>query len=645
MSSAIRNLPQASPATSAMPAASTIAEVHAAYAAGSLMPSAIVEEALARIDRSDRTEVWISRVTRKRLLRQAAELDIMLRIRGRAILEAMPLFGIPFAVKDNIDVASMRTTAACPAYSYRAKSSATVVERLQQAGAILIGKTNLDQFATGLVGTRSPYGAVRNALQPEYVSGGSSSGSATAVALGQVMFSLGTDTAGSGRVPAAFNHLVGLKPTRGLFSNRGLLPACRSLDCISIFANDVADAWLVAQSAAGHDPEDSYSRTPTMLGVKCRGYRIAAPKNPEFFGDLLAQRAFEQALKTIAKVPGVTIHRIPFSVFTDVAQLLYQGPWVAERRAAIDDFFAAHADEMDPVVRNIVAQSDNYNAVDLFNAQYRLGELRRRAELLLADSDMMLVPTAPTFPTIAAVKADPVGLNSQLGYYTNFVNLLDMAALAIPAHWRMDGLPSGVTLIGPAGSDHRLAEAGARFQQAFGGADQAAAVARAPLAFNEATVKLAVVGAHLSGQPLNWQLLEAGARLVADTETSADYRLYALAGTVPPKPGLARAPGTADGAAIAVEVWELPLRNFGALVAMVPAPLGIGTLTLAGGEQVKGFICEPAAIATAADITGYGGWRAYLEKNMGKDISKAASSAVKSVKSVKENVVPSQSLS
>ncbi|RXZ38656.1 allophanate hydrolase [Oxalobacteraceae bacterium CAVE-383] len=611
MQSVLRNLPCDSPATSIAPTPSTIAEIHAGYADGALMPSEVVESALARIEQSDRGEVWISRVTRKRLLRQAAELDVMLRIRGRAIFDIMPLFGIPFAVKDNIDVAGMRTTAACPAFGYRAKNSAAVVEKLQQAGAILLGKTNLDQFATGLVGTRSPYGAVRNALHPEYVSGGSSSGSATAVALGQVVFALGTDTAGSGRVPAAFNHLVGLKPTRGLFSNRGLLPACRSLDCISIFANDVGDAWLIAQSAAGHDPEDSYSRAPRMLGVKCRGYRVAVPKNPEFFGDLPAQRAFEQALKTIARLPGVTIHRIPFTVFTDIAQLLYQGPWVGERRAAIDDFFTAHADEMDPVVRDIVGQSDDYTAVDLFKAQYRLAELRRQAEDLLAASDMMLVPTAPTFPTIAAVKADPVRLNSQLGYYTNFVNLLDMAALAIPAHWRMDGLPAGVTLIGPAGSDHLLAQAGARFQHAFGGAAQAGAIARAPLAFNEETIKLAVVGAHLVGQPLNWQLLEAGARLLAETETSADYRLYALADTIPPKPGLAR---TADGgASIAVEVWELPLRNFGALVAAVPAPLGIGTLTLAGGERVKGFICEPAAIDSAHDITHYGGWRPYLD--------------------------------
>jgi allophanate hydrolase len=591
--------------------ASTIAEVHASYAAGRITPSDIVEASLAAIALSERSEVWISRVPPEALMQQAAALDIMLQTKGAAVFDDMPLFGIPFAVKDNIDVAGMPTTAACPAYSRTAESTAVAVARLQRAGAILMGKTNLDQFATGLVGVRSPYGAVRNAFKPDHVSGGSSSGSATAVALGQVLFSLGTDTAGSGRIPAAFNHLVGLKPTRGLISARGVLPACRTLDCVSIFANDVADAWLVAQAAAGHDPADSYSRTPSMLGVKCRGYRIAVPGHPEFFGDLVAQRAFERSLETIAQLPGISLHPIPFAPFAEVAQLLYQGPWVAERRAAIGEFFDAHADDMDPVIKDILRQSDNFNAVDVFSAQYHLADLRRRIELLLEEFDFMLTPTAPTFPTIAAVKADPIVLNSQLGYYTNFVNLLDMAALAIPSDWREDGLPAGVTLIGPAGSDHRLAQAGARFQESFGGKAQADTIAGQPLPFNEATVKLAVVGAHLSGQPLNWQLLEAGGKLLAATSTSPHYRLYALAAAVPPKPGLVRV--AAGGTAIVVEVWELPLRNFGAVVAAVPAPLGIGTLELQSGERVKGFICEPAGLDEAVDITGYGGWLAYLK--------------------------------
>lgn len=581
------------------------------YRHGATTPGKVVAELLSRIEASDRHEVWISRVPAKQLKQQAAALDLMLQIKGEAVFDAMPLFGIPFAVKDNIDVAELPTTGACPEFSHVPAASATVVRRLQAAGALLVGKTNLDQFATGLVGVRSPYGAVRNAIKPEYVSGGSSSGSAVAVALGQVLFSLGTDTAGSGRVPAAFNHLVGLKPTRGLISGQGLLPACRTLDCISIFAHDVAGAWRVLQSAAGYDDADAYSRKPPMLGVKRRGYRITVPEQPEFYGDALAQEAYERTLAQIAAMPGVAIAKIPFDAFTDAAQLLYQGPWIGERRAALGDFFEKHSADMDPVVRQITAQADNYDAVDAFNAQYRLADLRREAETLLEGSDLLLVPTTTTFPTIAEVEADPVVRNSQLGYYTNFVNLMDMAALAIPGVWRRDGLPAGVTLIGPAGSDHRLAEAGAQFQRLLGGAAQADDIAAAPLPFNETTIALCVVGAHLSGQPLNWQLLEAGARRVAVTRTAARYRLYALAGTTPPKPGLARTTND-DGAAIAVEVWEMPLRQFGGFVAAIPAPLGIGTVELADGSSVKGFICEPAGIADATDITHHGGWAAYL---------------------------------
>jgi len=590
----------------------TIADLLTAYRHGSLTPGKLIGELLTQIEKSERSEVWISRVPAKTLKQQAAALDLMLQIKGEAVFESLPLFGIPFAVKDNIDAAELPTTAACPAFSYQPAASATVVARLLQAGALLIGKTNLDQFATGLVGVRSPYGAVRNAMHPQYVSGGSSSGSAVAVALGQVAFALGTDTAGSGRVPAGFNQLVGLKPTRGLLSAKGVFPACRTLDCVSIFAHDVADAWRVLYSAAAFDDADPYSRRPAMLGVKRRGYRIAVPAQPEFFGDDNARQAYEQALQKITALPGVSISRISFAPFAEAAQLLYQGPWVAERRAAMGDFFETNQDAVHPVVRDITAQADRYSAVDAFQAQYRLAELRREADQLLRDSDLLLLPTTPTMPTIAQVLADPIERNAQLGYYTNFVNLMDMAALAIPAVVRADGLPAGLTLVGPAGADHLLAEAGAQFQQALGGAAQADAIAAAPLPFNEATVKVGVVGAHLSGQPLNWQLLEAGARLQARTTTSAHYRLYALANTTPPKPGLVRVGSTEDGAAIVTEVWEMPLRHFGNFVTAIPAPLGIGTMELADGSNVKGFICEPAALENARDITGYGGWCAYL---------------------------------
>lgn len=590
------------------------------YLQGSLRLRTFISDLLARIDVADRPEIWISRVDPDRLLEQAQQLEQALLQHGDAVLSHLPLFGLPFAVKDNIDVAGMPTTAACPAFSYVPQVSAHVVQKLQAAGALLIGKTNLDQFATGLVGARSPYGAVRNAIDPAYVSGGSSSGSAVAVALGLVSFALGTDTAGSGRVPAGFNHVVGVKPTRGLLSTSGVFPACRTLDCVSIFALDVQDAWRATSAAVGFDPADAYSRQVEMLGVKRRGYRIALPDALEFYGDTQAADAFEQTIAQVRALPGVETATVAFDSFASAARLLYDGPWVAERRAALDDFFEREPEALDPTVRSIIGQAAQFSAVDAFNAQYRLADLKREAERLLADFDFLVVPTTPTMPTIAEVMAEPLKRNSELGYYTNFVNFFDMAALSIPGVWRADGLPTGITLIGPAGSDQRLAAAGEALQALF---DQSApaqpanvgeeGIAYRPLPFNEPTVQLAVVGAHLQGQPLNWQLLERGARKLLSTQTSSHYKLYALTGTVPPKPGLVRVAEHEQGAAIAIEVWELPLRLFGAFVADVPAPLGIGSLELADGTWVKGFICEPWALAVAQDITSHGGWRAYLD--------------------------------
>ena len=584
--------------------------LHGHYLDGSLTPSAAIALVLAHIARSERAEIWIGRVDDATLMARAQQLDAEQQRLGEQLLARYPLFGLPFAVKDNIDVAGMPTTAACPAFAYTPVATAPVVQQLLDAGAILIGKTNLDQFATGLVGTRSPYGAVRNAIDPAYVSGGSSSGSAVAVALGQVSFALGTDTAGSGRVPAGLNRIVGLKPSRGLLSTRGVLPACRTLDCVSVFANSSAEAWRVLHSAAVYDAADPYARRVAPLGVQRRGYRIAVPAELEFFGDTQAAAAFERALDALRARPGVTLVPIAFDAFSAAASLLYDGPWVAERRAVLGRFFDEQPEALDPTVRGIVAQAARYNAVDAFEGQYRLAALRRQAETLLADTDLLLVPTTPTMPTLAAVAAEPLRRNSELGYYTNFVNFFDMAALAIPAARRADGLPAGVTLIGPAGSDQRLAAAGEAFEAVFSGAACADRIAFEPLPLAEPSVQLAVVGAHLRGQPLNWQLLEGGARLLASTRTSASYRLYALDGTVPPKPGLVRVAG--EGAAIEVEVWELPLRQFGAFVAQVPAPLGIGSLELADGRWVKGFICEPWALGAATDITAHGGWRAYL---------------------------------
>ena len=577
-----------------------------AYRDASLTTSACIKNLLQHIKNTDRPEIWITRVDESALFARSQALDLLLEQEGAAVFNRYPLFGIPFAVKDNIDVAGLPTTAACPAYSYVPEHSSTVVKLLVEAGAILIGKTNLDQFATGLVGVRSPYGAVRNAVAPEYVSGGSSSGSGAAVALGLVAFSLGTDTAGSGRVPAGLNGIVGLKPSRGLISAHGVVPACRTLDCVSIFAKTVGDAWTVLRVAGQYDAADAYSRKIAMTGMRCRHFEIAIPSKLEFYGDVIAEAAFNKTLEKLKSLPHVKLKSIDFSVFTQAAALLYQGPWVAERLAAVGDFFHSHEKDMHPVVAGIIGQGKNYDAVDTFNAMYQLADLRRAAEIALQDVDFLLVPTTPTMPKIAAVEADPVRLNSQLGYYTNFVNFFDMAALAVPADYREDGLPAGVTLIAGAGSDQLLAAAA----QSLFSIKNDTAVAGQPLTFHEATIELAVVGAHLEGQPLNWQLLERGARKVMQTRTSAHYRLTALPDTVPPKPGLARV--AKDGAAIEIEIWEIPVRRFGEFVAEVPAPLAIGTVEAEDGRWVKGFVCEPAALDGAKDISHYGGWRAYL---------------------------------
>ncbi|MCX4141506.1 allophanate hydrolase [Paraburkholderia sp. SEWSISQ10-3 4] len=598
-----------------------------AYAAKRLTPSEVVASALARIAEIDRPEVWILRVPAADLEARAHALEALYEEQGSAVLERMPLFGVPFAVKDNIDVAGLPTTAACEPFSYTPDTSAFAVQRLIDAGAILIGKTNLDQFATGLVGARSPYGAVRNTEFPERVSGGSSSGSAVAVAAGCVAFSLGTDTAGSGRVPAGFNGLVGLKPSLGLVSKRGVVPACRSLDTISVFAHDVDDAWRVFNEIACFDPLDGYSRKVPGLGLLRGAPRIGVPDHLEFYGDAAANQAFSAALDTLSTHLHLAPTPIDFKPLKQVSALLYDGPWVAERRAALGSFFETHHKAVHPVVATVIGKADRYSAADAFNGQYALADLKRHAEQLFETIDILIVPTTPTHPLITDVQSNPVELNSQLGYYTNFVNLLDLCALAVPCQRRHDGLPAGVTLIAPSGADRRLAELGARIQGLFAteAADVAGTVTEkkpaaaantiAPLPFQEPTVALAVVGAHLRGQPLNWQLQEAGARFVTATQTATGYTLYALANTQPPKPGLVRVTDQ-QGAPIAVEVWDMPLRSFGKFVADVPAPLGIGSVQLANGLTVKGFICEPSAVSNgsgALDITSFGGWLAYLD--------------------------------
>jgi allophanate hydrolase len=480
-----------------------------------------------------------------------------------------PLSGLTFAIKDNIDYAGVPTTCACPESAYTPQGHAACVEKLLNAGAVAVGKTNLDQFATGLVGVRTPYGACSSVFHEHYISGGSSSGSAVAVARGEVDFALGTDTAGSGRVPAAFNGIYGLKPSFGTIPTAGVVPACKTLDCVSVFSRtaDVARRVLEIFDDRAHEAWPSRFRF---------GY-------VDFVGDPAYAPLYDQAIARVVAAGGAA-RRIDYAPFREAAELLYAGPWVAERYAAVGQWL----EHMHPVVKRIIGGAAKYSAADAFRARYRLEELRERTLETWGAIDVLLLPTAGWIYKIADVEANPIELNSNLGYYTNFVNLLDLAALAIPAGFRPGGLPFGVTLIAPRGSDWRLLDLAERLDY----------------------IELAVVGAHLAGQPLNRQLTERGATLLRTAKTAPDYRLFALAGTTPPKPGLVREPGF-SGPGIEVEVWAMPARNFAGFVALIPPPLGIGTLMLDDGTAPKGFLCEPQALAGAAEITQFGGWRAF----------------------------------
>ncbi len=578
------------------------------YASGAFTPRDIINDIFDAIADQGERPVWISLGTRNEALHKAAEAP-----RG-------PLYGIPFAVKDNIDVAGLPTTCACPEFAYTPEKSAHVVALLEAAGAIVIGKTNLDQFAAGLVGTRSPYGIPKNTFNADYVSGGSSSGSAVAVANGLVSFALGTDTAGSGRVPAAFNNIVGLKPTKGLVSARGVVPACRTLDTVSFFATTVADAWRVFSVASSFDTTDSFARPLSARQSGRAQYselRIGIPAAPlEFFGDRASEALYVRSIER-ARTLGATIVEVDFRAFAKAAELLYQGPWVAERIAAIRDFAATTPDAIHDVVRAIILGAGTITAADAFDGYYQLSSLTREAERQWEKMDMLLLPTAPTIYTIADVTADPIRLNSNLGLYTNFVNLMDLSALAVPAGLKDDGLPFGVTLIGRACEDRRLAEFGDRLHRILDNSNLGAAAHRldstpalpAPKSCC-GVVQLAVVGAHLSGQPLNSQLIERNARLLRTAKTAPGYSFYTLSDATPPKPGLIF-DGLGAGR-IEVEIWEMDVKAFGEFVDLIPAPLGIGTLKLDDGTSVKGFLCEAHAANGARDITAYGGWRTWL---------------------------------
>jgi len=592
-----------------MPRPLDLPSLRRAYATGELTPTALVDDVLDRIAAHADPAVWIHLLPRDALRAHARRVEA----RGPA---TQPLYGVPFAIKDNIDLAGVPTTAACPEFGYTPERSAPVVQRLLDAGAIPIGKANLDQFATGLVGVRSPYGTPRNPFRADVIPGGSSSGSAVAVAAGLVSFSLGTDTAGSGRVPAGLNNLVGLKPTRGALSSRGVVPACRSLDCISIFALTCPDAGEISAVAEAFDAADPFSRPRPVAGHAWTGplhIGVPPPGQLEFFGDAEAERLFAEAVGRAAGL-GAHVVEIDFTLFREAAALLYQGPWVAERWAALRTFHAQRADAFFPVTRRILEGAERLGAADAFDGFHRLAALVRQSSEVWRRMDALLVPTAPRPYTLAEVAAEPLLLNSRLGTYTNFVNLLDLSAVAVPAGFRRDGLPWGVTFIAPAWRERELLALGACWHDDVGAPHGAAGVARKPAVSNSALpgrgVRLAVVGAHLSGLPLNHQLTERHARLVWTGTTAPEYRLYALPNTTPPKPGLVRVPR--NGAAIALEVWELAPAAFGEFVAAVPPPLCIGTVSLAHGEQVKGFLCEPAALEGAEDITAHGGWRTYL---------------------------------
>ena len=593
-----------------MPMPLTIAALHAEYAR-SPDPVATVDRVFAAIAAADDPGIFISLVAVEEAKAAAAKLPPFDPAK-------YPLWGVPFAVKDNIDVAGLPTTAACPAFAYAPTRHAVAVQRLIDAGGIVIGKTNLDQFATGLVGVRTPYPVPRNPIDPAMVPGGSSSGSAVAVARGIVPFALGTDTAGSGRVPAALNNIVGLKPSLGAISTTGLVPACRTLDCISVFALQVEDAWTAARVMAVYDADDAYSR---QVAFERQGLppklRVGVPdaRSLEFFGDSVAAAAFQRSLAALAGFDA-SCTGVDLAPFHEVAKLLYTGPWVGERYQAIRSLIETNESVLHPVTLKIIAGARAFSAADAFAGTYTLAALRRATATVWRDIDVLLVPSIPTIYTTADLAADPIGPNSRFGTYTNFVNLLDLCALAVPGPFRTDGRPAGVTLIAPRGRDGFLAALGEKLHAAAGvtlGATGAALPppSALPTGAPAGWIEIACVGAHMSGLPLNPELTDLGGIFLRRARTAASYKLFALAGGAVPRPGLLRV-APEDGHEIELEVWALPAEGFARFVAAIPSPLGLATLHLADGTRPKGFAVEMAGLAQAMDISRYGGWRGYL---------------------------------
>ena len=586
--------------------------LHRQYREGRLTPAQLVARLCAMPDDEPRRNIWITRLEIEHVMHYVRALE------GQSV-DSRPLYGIPFVIKDNIDLAGIPTSAACPQFSYVPERSATVVQRLIEAGAIPLGKTNLDQFATGLVGARSPFGACRNSFDAEYISGGSSSGSAVAVALGLASFSLGTDTAGSGRIPAAFNNIIGLKPTLGRLSTSGVVPACRSLDTVSIFALTCGDAAAVLDAAEGFDPADAYSRALCDAPLAGKRFGVARPEDLEFFGDGEYARLFAAAVQQLQSL-GFTPVTIDLAPFLEAARLLYEGPWIAERFAAVGDFLKANPSAVLQVTRHIIDSGSRPSASEAFKGQYRLMALKRACETQWAAMDFLLTPTAATIYRVADVEADPERLNGNLGVYTNFMNLLDLAGVAVPAGFRRDGLPFGVSLVGLKSSERALLGVAGRLHRAcvarLGATDQPQPPQDPPPAQpaheRQGYASIAVCGAHMEGLPLNHQLHERGAYFLRTARTAPKYRLFALAGGPPQRPGLIRiVPG---GAAIELEIWAIPQLQLGSFMAGIPAPLGVGTVELHDGTTCLGFICEGYAAQTGVDISSYGGWRGYLAR-------------------------------
>lgn len=592
-----------------------IAYLHSAFKNKTLTPQQLIENIWQDCENFSEHNIWIHLLNRQ-------EIQPYLDNLQNKIIDDLPLYGIPFAIKDNIDLAGIPTTAACQAFSYIPEKSAFVVDQLIGAGAIPIGKTNMDQFATGLVGTRSPapWGVCKNSFNQDYISGGSSSGSSVSVALGLASFSLGTDTAGSGRVPASYNNIIGLKPSKGLLSMSGVVPACRSLDCVSIFALTTDDADAIFEQVAVYDVNDQYARKNSFsnnrrqYGLAEGPFNFAVPRKDqlEFFGDTSAQQLFEQSICAMESLGGDK-QEMDFTPFLQAAKLLYEGPWVAERYVAIENIIRHQSEQLLPVIKTIIGSAESKKATEAFKAEYSMQKYRSQAKALLVDVDFLMTPTAGTIYSIEQVNADPIKLNSNLGYYTNFMNLLDCAAVAVPAGFLDNGLPWGISLVSTSLQDRKLLSFANRWQQHLklhpGKLDLDLPVTSAAAISFAENIPVIVCGAHLDGLALNWQLRERGAEFQEKTRTSDNYRMYLIDGT-PPRPGLMR--DETSGRAIEIEIWQMPIAEFGSFVADIPEPLGIGKVETADHRWLAGFICEAYAVENAKEISNYGGWQEYL---------------------------------